>query len=41
MQKELDKIDRFANIAVDQAKLSSAAANKLLKQVKVIIVLVY
>lgn len=35
MQKELDKIERFAAKIVDQAKLPSSAAAKLTKDVKV------
>ena len=35
MQRELDKIDRFATKIVDQAKLSQSAASKLTVEVKV------
>lgn len=34
MQKELDKVERFANKVVQQSKMSEATAQKLLKQVK-------
>ncbi len=36
MQKELDKIDRFASKIVDQAQLTQSAAKKLTKEVKVV-----
>lgn len=35
MQKELDKVERFANKVEQQSKLPPAAAKKLLKDVKV------
>lgn len=35
MQRELDKIERFANKIVGQSHLSAPAAQKLLKEVKV------
>jgi len=35
MQRELDKIDRFAAKIVEQAKLSQSASSKLTKEVQV------
>lgn len=35
MQRELDKMERFARKIVDQAKLPSTVGEKLLKEVKV------
>lgn len=35
MEKELDKVERFANKVAQQAKMSKEAADKLLKDVKV------
>ena len=35
MQRELDKIERYANKVVEQAKMEKPTANKLLSDVKV------
>ncbi len=35
MQRELDKIERYANKVVEQSKMDTSTADKLLKDVKV------
>lgn len=41
MQKELDKVERFAHKVEQQSKLPPAAAEKLVKDVKVYQILFY